>query len=151
MWFGTWNGLCRYDGYSFKTFRKEKNNNSLPDNFVQTLCEDPKGNIWIGTKKGLVYFNFDENHFLKCKELTQNFGSFSIKHLTLDNQTRLWVATENNGVWIISFNKDQAVVQKLDDCLLPNRHVNHIIINDQLAFVGTKGGLECMLAPKLIR
>lgn len=43
MWFGTWNGLCRYDGYTFKTFQKKNSENSLPNNFVRAIAEDQTG------------------------------------------------------------------------------------------------------------
>ncbi|MDO9614737.1 MAG: two-component regulator propeller domain-containing protein, partial [Bacteroidota bacterium] len=49
MWFGTWNGLCRYDGYSFKTFQRSDVQKSLPNNFVHAICEGKSKNLWIGT------------------------------------------------------------------------------------------------------
>src|SRR3954463_9219435 len=49
MWFGTADGLCRYDGYTFKTFRRVKgDSNSLPANDILKLAEDSDGKIWIG-------------------------------------------------------------------------------------------------------
>src|SRR4051794_25377245 len=49
MWFGTADGLCRYDGYTFKTFRPVKgDSNSLPANDILKLAEDSDGKIWIG-------------------------------------------------------------------------------------------------------
>ncbi len=49
LWFGTANGLCRYDGYDFKTFRRiSGDSNSLPGNYVVQLAEDLDGKIWIG-------------------------------------------------------------------------------------------------------
>ena len=45
MWFGTYNGLIKYDGYSFTTFQTDPSNkNSLPTNYVNHLCEDGEGN-----------------------------------------------------------------------------------------------------------
>ena len=53
MWFATWNGLNRYDGYSFKTYNTNKLGSSLTSNYTQAICEDSEGNLWIGTENGL--------------------------------------------------------------------------------------------------
>ena len=47
MWFGTKDGLNRYDGLSFRVYKKE--NSGLGKNFITALYEDRRGNIWIGT------------------------------------------------------------------------------------------------------
>ena len=53
IWFATDDGLNRFDGYEFKVFRHDpENESSLADNSVWALCEDGKGKIWIGTKSG---------------------------------------------------------------------------------------------------
>lgn len=65
MWFGTWNGLCRYDGYDFEVFDKTKDGIS---NFIYVLNEDQYGNIWIGTKDGLFVYLYDQHIFKKVLE-----------------------------------------------------------------------------------
>lgn len=59
MWFGTYDGLNRYDGYSFKVFRNTLDDSAtLTDNRIVTVSEDAHNNIWVGTKKGLsIYCN----------------------------------------------------------------------------------------------
>ena len=52
MWFGTWNGLDRYDGYNFLVFKSENQEGGLSNNFIYSICEDKAGNIWAGTKNG---------------------------------------------------------------------------------------------------
>jgi ligand-binding sensor domain-containing protein/serine phosphatase RsbU (regulator of sigma subunit) len=50
MWFGTQDGLNRYDGYEFRIFRSDPANpNSLSDNFIVLLAEDAGGTLWVGT------------------------------------------------------------------------------------------------------
>lgn len=48
MWIGTLDGLHRYDGYSYKSYRIQ-NGNSICSNMIISIDEDSKGNIWIGT------------------------------------------------------------------------------------------------------
>ena len=48
MWFGTWNGLNRFDGYSFTVFKQNSQDaNSISNNFIYALCEDKYGNLII--------------------------------------------------------------------------------------------------------
>jgi len=141
MWFGTWNGLCRFDGYSFTNFRQESEPKGLPDNFIYTLCEDPNGNIWVGTRKGLAQYIFDKNQFHLPQELEKVFSSFTINDLNFDPRGNLWVATENNGLWLIIFG-EQISVRKLSDQLLAEKRINRLCFASDLLFIGTASGLE---------
>ncbi|HEY3390996.1 MAG TPA: two-component regulator propeller domain-containing protein, partial [Prolixibacteraceae bacterium] len=65
MWFGTQDGLNRYDGYSVKVFRHNPaNNETIGDNTIRTLLCDSKGDLWIGTENnGLDRYVSKENRF----------------------------------------------------------------------------------------
>lgn len=53
MWFGTYDGLNRFDGYGFKVSRQQlKVPNSLANNRIVTIAEDSTGYMWVGTKHG---------------------------------------------------------------------------------------------------
>ena len=56
LWFGTMSGLNRYDGYSYRVFRKNYNDSSsLLDNNVQSLYELPDGKMWVNDSGGNLY------------------------------------------------------------------------------------------------
>lgn len=58
IWFGTADGLCRYDGYSIKIFRSAPQEPSLlQDNMVLSIGEDSRGLLWIGTGKGVSIYD----------------------------------------------------------------------------------------------
>ena len=55
VWVGTGNGLNRFDGTAFKTYKPSAtaNKNYLSNGFVTAVKQDGKGNIWVATQKGL--------------------------------------------------------------------------------------------------
>src|SRR5438477_10947747 len=51
IWFATKDGLDRYDGYHFVIYRHDPSDpNSIADNYVETVFEDSKGRLWVGTR-----------------------------------------------------------------------------------------------------
>lgn len=103
MWFGTQDGLNKYDGYSFKVYKYDPlDANSLSDNFIQTLYEDKAGNIWIGTLNGGLnrldrhdgYFVHYKNDPGRQDSLSDNF----VKCIYEDSRGFLWVGTEKGGL-----------------------------------------------------
>ena len=58
MWFGTYDGLSRWDGYEFKVFRNKLNDStSLPHNYIYDINEDDHANLWVGTGQGIGIYN----------------------------------------------------------------------------------------------
>lgn len=69
IWFGTFNGLSRYDGVSFTTYRNvPSDSSSLINNHIESLLAVEKG-LWIGTSKGLSYYSFCDNQFYICRNV----------------------------------------------------------------------------------
>ncbi len=77
MWFGTKNGLSRYDGYSLHTYENNpKVANSIKANWVTSIVEDSQGNLYVGTfGGGLNIFNRKTNTFSALT--SDDFGSTS--------------------------------------------------------------------------
>ncbi len=64
VWFGTYDGLDRYDGYEFKILRNRINDStSLPHNYISALNEDNDHHLWIATGQGVVRYNTYTNVF----------------------------------------------------------------------------------------
>ncbi|WP_431294825.1 ligand-binding sensor domain-containing protein [Pedobacter sp. P26] len=63
IWFGTRDGLNKYDGNQITVFKHSKNPNSISDNFVRCIFEDKNHTLWIGTSDGLNRFNAGKNNF----------------------------------------------------------------------------------------
>ena len=92
MWFGTANGLFRFDGTNVIYKRKEfGNSTALPDNIIVSLAEDKLGNIWVGAFNGVAKMN---PHNLKCTNYTQSNKLLSEdfdNKVFIDAQQKIWV------------------------------------------------------------
>lgn len=101
MWFGTRDGLNRYDGYeviSYRTITGDKS--SLSDNYVTCIYEDQRGGLWIGTLNGLNYYDRSENHFKRYKHKAENPSSISCNRISALTEigNELWIGTYGGGL-----------------------------------------------------
>lgn len=107
IWFGTRDGLNRYDGFQFKIFKTEPGNNySISDNYITSIYENGDGKIWVGTTNGLNCFNPVLNRFDRYKHDAANRQSINNNYITSiieDSEKKLWISTLGGG--ISSFNR----------------------------------------------
>ncbi|MBN2425685.1 MAG: hypothetical protein JXB44_11725 [Calditrichaceae bacterium] len=111
IWFGTYDGLSRYDGYTFKVFRKEANQpHSLSHNFIRTMLLDRKGQLWIGTLGGgISLYDADHEHFITYmhSELDKNsISNNEIYRIVEDRSGTIWIATWGGGLNKVVFNPE---------------------------------------------
>lgn len=93
MWFGTRDGLNRYDGTKFHVFRSiPEDSTTLSNNDILAIDEDKSGNIWVGTYYGLNCYNPKKNMFKRYFHGSNN---------SIPNNT-IWCikVLKNNKVWI---------------------------------------------------
>jgi len=155
MWFGTWNGLDRYDGYNFLVFKSENQEGGLSNNFIYSICEDKAGNIWAGTKNGLNRIDHQTNSITTFYHNVNDLNSLSgniINALYCDQQGSIWVGTASNGLDKIRFDQsaEKYVIthytyNKSDAASLPGNEIN-AILRDKSGYlwVGTNSGLGRM-------
>ncbi len=103
LWFGTEDGLNKYDGYNFTIYRHiEKDSTSISDNFIWSLCEDRNGTIWVGTSTGgLNKYDRERNIFFQYKHNPNDPQSLSqndVRTIFEDSFGNLWVGTNNGGL-----------------------------------------------------
>jgi signal transduction histidine kinase/ligand-binding sensor domain-containing protein/CheY-like chemotaxis protein len=103
MWFGTQEGLNRYDGYSFKVFlNNPENPSSLSHDVIHALFEDRSGILWIGTDGGGLN-RFDPSdetftHFVNEPDDAESLGSDRVRCVFEDSTGTLWIGTDGGGL-----------------------------------------------------
>jgi signal transduction histidine kinase/ligand-binding sensor domain-containing protein/ActR/RegA family two-component response regulator len=103
MWFGTREGLNRYDGYTFTVYKHRLGDDkSLSSNLVNGIVEDDRGFLWIGTwGGGLDRYDRGTNQFVHFKHNPSNPTSLSsnlVLCLLKDSRGYLWIGTEDGGL-----------------------------------------------------
>jgi len=106
MWFGTFDGLNRYDGYQFKTYRNRPGQEtSLPDNRITDIIEDTTGRIWVATKIGAAVLDYNEQTFQSLRLLQDKAGNsaidFAINGFAVNANGSLFAASEKRGLLAI--------------------------------------------------
>ena len=148
MWFGTDDGLDRYDGYNLKIFRHEPDDsNSISDNCIWALSEDRKGNIWIGTKAGVLNkYNPVSEKFTHLKIKSDLTQENSIKSIFEDSKGNIWIGSYKDGLYELNpyTNKiNHWMADPKDPKSLSHNYVLAIIEdNDGNILVGTYLGLN---------
>lgn len=64
LWFATYDGVNKYDGYNFTVYRHEYTNpNSIASDITRCIAIDDSDQIWVGTREGLSFYNRRKNSF----------------------------------------------------------------------------------------
>ena len=102
LWFGTTDGLNRYDGYEFKVYKNiPGDTTTLPSSNIQTVTEDAEGNLWVGTPSYMSILNRKNNTF---RHYPIDFGNtntsqgISIFRTLVDSKGNFWITTQGRSV-----------------------------------------------------
>ncbi|WP_243732395.1 hybrid sensor histidine kinase/response regulator transcription factor [Pedobacter metabolipauper] len=100
IWFGTRDGLNKYDGNQITVYKNTKDTASLTDNYIRCIYEDKDKTLWIGTSNGLNRFNPETNNFIRYKSKHQSAQSLSNNTVTSieEGKTGLWIGTYGGGL-----------------------------------------------------
>ena len=164
MWFGTINGLNKYDGYDFTIYSNNPNDSTtISDNVITSIFEDSKNQIWVGTVNGyLNKFNRNtetfDRYFIKnylVTELTPPTGYFeyplifsrnmniSITSIAEDQHGYLWITTWGDGVLRFDLNNMNAehfyYSRDNANSVSSNRTTKILVDREGVIWIGTFG------------
>jgi signal transduction histidine kinase/ligand-binding sensor domain-containing protein/CheY-like chemotaxis protein/HPt (histidine-containing phosphotransfer) domain-containing protein len=105
MWFGTEDGLVRYDGqdlvrYGYSPVR----NRGLPGNFIRQIVEGPQHDLWIAMNGGLARWNRARDDFTVYRHDPHDPSSLASDDLTalsIDARGRIWIGTADAGMDVL--------------------------------------------------
>ncbi len=134
MWFGTEDGLNKYDGYQFTVFYHNKEDSTgLRTDYVEALHEDPQGRIWVGTSEGLDIYYPEINRFepLNVPEIGKRSHIHVIQQA--HDANKLWIGGTHGLVLYDTENQkvEKQIFHSLVTCFL--------VAKDGKMWIGTKG------------
>ena len=156
MWFGTKDGLNRYDGYSFVVYQHNPfDTTTISANYITALYEDSRGLIWIGTLNGgLNCFKRETETFVRIhikSLLSENHSLNEIKSIREDSEGNIWFGTRGDGLFMLSIknrNLLQSTYKQFVNETDKTESINSNIITSLLIdskgsmWVGSENGLD---------
>ena len=103
MWFGTNEGLNKYDGYNFTVYKNNTEDKStISNNGISSIYEDTKGNLWIGTENGVNLYDRNKDRFIYLNSLSHKV---IVDFLELENG-KIFIVSRNKGLYLYDLAKD---------------------------------------------
>jgi len=147
MWFGTKDGLNRYDGYQFVVFRHDPfDSTSISDSEISIVFEDSRRRLWVGTRSGGLN-RFDRTHerFVRLRAGPTR----DITGIAEDSTGAIWVSSSGEGLFRLTVNGagdvavDRFVHSPADPSSLSADRVNAVLVDRRgVLWVGTDAGLD---------
>ncbi len=148
LWFGTYSGINRYDGYKVVPFKNVNKSKILINNRVQSLAEDKNGNIWIGTERGITIFDTSKKKFknleILVKDSLEIFKNRNVHKLIVSKEKNTIVSiSETRGVQLFADNFELLGEYLLKKDLLKSniKITDAILLNETHVLITTNIGL----------
>lgn len=151
IWFGTQEGLSRYDGHSFVNFSHLDNDSStLSNSIVTSMIKDGRGNLWVGTRSGLNYFDLTTYTITRMpSSFDKSLGSLAINYMCIAHNDILYVSTTTNGLYSINLKNNELLKHYKhnanDSSSLIDNNISGIAEdNNRRLWIGTHKGLDLL-------
>src|SRR5689334_4872256 len=145
IWFGTRDGLNRFDGNQILVYRYNPNDtNSISDNFIRCISQDRSGAIWVGTSNGLNRFDAATARFTRFKNKTDNSSSIShnlITSICESSTGQLWIGTWGGLNLYVSGSQSFVRIYANELYRAPENQVNCLHQDAGRLWIGSEKGL----------
>lgn len=140
MWFGTSNGLVRYDGYEFKHYSANsiKQNLFVESSFIHDINEDEFHNLWIASDAGVFKIDLQQENIDFIKDYdgeNKHILTSPVKSIYIDDHQNIWLGS-NNSLSCIILNSDREISEII--VLKNDIEVKSIVEHDNDIWVGGK-------------
>jgi ligand-binding sensor domain-containing protein len=101
LWFGTQDGLARYDGTNVRVFRPAENDaTSISGSYITALVIDAAGKLWIGTaENGVDLYDPETDRFTRFTHAGNGkFSADGVTAIVRDAKDRIWFALSSGGL-----------------------------------------------------
>lgn len=104
MWFGTRDGLNRFDSKKFHTFKNDSpENSSLISSWILDLAVSPAGDLWVSTDRGLQKYDYETDTFTLVEFTRETYA----RSLQFDREGNLWMLL--SGYSLVKYNENQGL------------------------------------------
>jgi ligand-binding sensor domain-containing protein len=146
MWFGTYDGLNRYDGYEFKIFRnKFTDSSSIINNWIYTITEDSDGDLWVGTRQGISTLHKQSGNFSPLYYKSSSNNSLQkvtavIKSIKGSEDGKVFVGSQTLGLLVFDKKNSYGVKINIEGQTESNYEVQSIkIAEDKTVWLFVQG------------
>ncbi len=149
IWFGTDEGLNLYNGEEIIVFKNDKNDStSLHHNVIRSVVSEPvTGNLWIGTQRGVSYFDKSTYSFTRKFHDQSNSIDNNVFTLAFDDENRLWIGTY---VGLFCYDKESRQLEHItnlpdDSASMISDRINHLLFDSEYGIIiSTNEGVDLM-------
>ncbi|WP_315080912.1 two-component regulator propeller domain-containing protein [uncultured Clostridium sp.] len=147
IWIGTQNGLSKYNGKNFKTYRyKDDSIDSIANNVILAIKEDTKENLWVGTSNGLSKINlntYEIKNYYEDKE-KGNLSNYNICDILITKDGNVLVATADGlNVYDEHEDKFERILYDDNKQILSNQVIYSLDEDEEgNLWIGTECGLN---------
>lgn len=134
MWFGTRDGLNRYNGYDFEVFQHDKSDSTtISDGYIRCISEDSEHKIWVGTTDGLNCFERETKTFKHYNiNLTHHStGLTEIDCILPTTGNKIWIG-KKDGLYLLDYSNGKSILKKKI-----SSRINTIVQNNDQLLIGT--------------
>ena len=148
MWFGTADGLVRYDGVNaYRYLHSPDDNTTVAHNTINIIVESKDKKLWIGTALGLCIYDRELDNFINVDSIGGNRNYLNNRYITdieFDSKGHLWIGTHEGGINVYDPVKQEFsyIIEPAQEGVLPSANfISKMAIHNDVIWCATKGGL----------